>query len=102
PRGDGASPQVNELLPRDPDAPLAPPADLTLPAAVAPEDGRRLESDAVSRRPDIAAVRQRARAEQLRADKAGRDYYPYVAVSASYNSMWDMPEHRFMVGLGLN
>jgi outer membrane protein TolC len=94
--------QMNELLHREPDAPLAPPADLTLPAAIAPEDGKHLESDAVSRRPDIAAVRQRARAEQSRADKAGRDYYPDVAVSASYNSMWDMPEHRFMVGLGLN
>jgi outer membrane protein TolC len=25
-----------------------------------------------------------------------------MAVSTSYNSMWDMPEHRWMVGLGFN
>ncbi len=94
--------QMNELLHRDPDTALPPPADLVLPSTPVPEDTKQLESEAVSRRPDITAVRRRARAEQLRADRASREYYPDVAVTASYNSMWDMPEHRFMLGLGLN
>jgi outer membrane protein TolC len=45
---------------------------------------------------------QRARAQQARVDRADRDAYPDVTVSTSYNSMWDMPEHRWMVGLGFN
>src|SRR5262249_48872698 len=60
------------------------------------------ENEAARQRPDVAAAHQRARAEQARADKAARDYYPDVTVSTSYNSMWDMPEHRWMVGLGFN
>jgi outer membrane protein, heavy metal efflux system len=94
--------QMNELLHRAPRLPLPqPPKDLTLPAfpdIAAP----RLEAEAVQARPDIMAVRQRAQAEQARAERAERDYYPDFTVSTSYNSMWDMPEHRWMVGLAFN
>ena len=62
----------------------------------------RLESEAVDRRPDIAGARQHARAEEARAERAERESYPDVTVSTSYNSMWDMPEHRWMVGLSFN
>ena len=76
-------------------------------AAGAGRRGRRprldgLESEAIDRRPDIAGARQRARAEEARAERAERESYPDVTVSTSYNSMWDMPEHRWMVGLGFN
>jgi outer membrane protein TolC len=101
-RRDVVAAQMNELLHRAPETPLAPPAELPDADAAAVGDARGLQKEAVSRRPDVVAVRQRAHAEQLRADRASREYYPDVAVSASYNSMWDMPEHRFMVGLGLN
>jgi outer membrane protein TolC len=95
--------QMNELLHRDPGEALPPPpTELTLTATPDVRDPKRLEELAVSGRPDIAAVRQRARAQQARADRAGRDAYPDVTVSTSYNSMWDMPEHRWMVGLGFN
>lgn len=95
--------QMNELLHRDPDAPLPPPPkELSLPPGPDVRDPKRLEMDATAVRPEIAAVRDRARAEQSRADKAGREYYPDVTVSTSYNSMWDTPEHRWMVGLGFN
>ncbi len=95
--------EMNELLHRDPELPLPPPPkDLPMPAAadvVAPE---RLESEAVDRRPDIESARQHARAEEARAGRAEREAYPDVTVSTSYNSMWDMPEHRWMVGLSFN
>jgi outer membrane protein TolC len=95
--------QMNELLHRAPDAPLPPPAkDLTPAPAPEPADAQRLEKEAIERRPDIVSARQHARAEQARADRAGREYLPDVTVSTSYNSMWDMPEHRWMVGLGFN
>jgi outer membrane protein, heavy metal efflux system len=95
--------QMNELLHRDPELPLPPPPkDLPMPrdAEVAAPD--RLESEAVDHRPDIAGARQHARAEEARAERADRESYPDVTVSTSYNSMWDTPEHRWMVGLSFN
>jgi outer membrane protein TolC len=100
--------QMNELLHRDPELPLPPPPkELPMPAAAdvtAPDVtlSGRLESEAVDRRPDIAAARQRAQAEEARAERAERESYPDVTVSTSYDSMWDTPEHRWMVGLSFN
>ena len=95
--------QMDELLHRDPELPLPPPPkDLPMQGdadAAAPE---RLESEAVDHRPDIAGARQHARAEEARAERAQRESYPDVTVSTSYNSMWDMPEHRWTVGLSFN
>jgi cobalt-zinc-cadmium efflux system outer membrane protein len=95
--------QMNELLHRDPEAPLPPPKkDLALPSAPDVGESKRLAEEAAAKRPEIAAARLHARAEQARADRADRESYPDVTVSTSYNSMWNMPEHRWMVGLGLN
>ena len=100
---DIAMAQMNELLHRAPELPLPPPPkDLPLPAGPDVVDAQRLQSEAIDRRPEIASARHHARAEQARADRAGREYLPDVTVSTSYNSMWDTPEHRWMVGLGFN
>ncbi len=94
--------QMNELLHRSPELPLPPPPrELPLPQDLA-SDFKQLEAKALAGRPEIAAARYRARAEQARADRAGREYYPDLTISTTYNSMWDMPEHRWMVGVGLN
>jgi outer membrane protein, heavy metal efflux system len=94
--------QMNELLHRAPELSLPPPpAELPLP----PEpdaSAQHLQAEAVQTRPDIAAAREHAKAEQSRAARADRESYPDFTISTSYNSMWDMPEHRWMVGLGLN
>jgi outer membrane protein TolC len=91
--------QMNELLHRAPEAALPPPVDaLPMSAPQAKLSG----AEGLSQRPDIAAARQRARAEQAKADRAERDAYPDFTLSTSYNSMWDMPEHRWMIGLGFN
>ncbi|MGH7434038.1 MAG: TolC family protein, partial [Polyangiaceae bacterium] len=95
--------QMNELLHRDPALPLPPPSkDLPIAADSGVSAPGRLEADAVEHRPDIAGARQHARAEEAKAERAGREAYPDVTVSTSYNSMWDMPEHRWMVGLSFN
>jgi len=95
--------QMNELLHRAPELPLPPPPeDLPSPPLLEVTDAHRLEAEAVERRPDIAAAREHARAEQARADRASRESFPDVTVSTSFNSMWDTPEHRWMVGLGFN
>jgi outer membrane protein TolC len=94
--------QMNELLHREPSASLPPPAkELPLPPVRLGSEKDHTREVAEGR-PDITALKQRARAEQARADRAGREYFPDFTVSTSYNSMWDMPEHRWMVGLGFN
>ncbi len=95
--------QMNELLHRSPELPLPPPvAELPLPLLPNASKAPELEADAVAQRSEINAARERARAAQARAERAGREYYPDLTLSTSYNSMWDMPEHRWMVGLGFN
>jgi cobalt-zinc-cadmium efflux system outer membrane protein len=95
--------QMNELLHRAPELPLPPPPkELSSPPAPDLAEAGRLEAEAVDRRPDIVAAREHARAQQARADRGSREYLPDVTVSTSFNSMWDMPEHRWMVGLGFN
>jgi len=95
--------QMNELLHRAPELPLPPPpAELPMPAVPVASEAERLESNALAQRSEIAAARQRAQAAQALAERADRDAYPDLTVSTSYNSMWDMPEHRWMVGLGFS
>jgi outer membrane protein TolC len=93
--------QMNELLHRAPDLPLPPPPkDLPLPGVPDAAPGSGVA--ALSRRPDIAATEQRARAEGARAERAERDSYPDITLSTAFNSMWDDPAHRFTVGVGFN
>lgn len=95
--------QMNELLHRSPELPLPPPPkELPLPSVPDSSDTKRLETDAVAHRSEITAARQRAEAAGARADRAEREYYPDLTLSTSYNSMWDMPQHRWMVGVGFN
>jgi cobalt-zinc-cadmium efflux system outer membrane protein len=95
--------QMNELLHRAPELPVAPPPHELIPApsADALNEGV-LEAEAVARRPDILAARDRACAAQARADRASREYLPDIALSAAFSSMWDTPEHRWTVGLAFN
>jgi len=95
--------QMNELMHRAPELPLPPPAkELALPPALDASAIPYLERVAVGQRSEIAAARHRAEAAQARADRADRDAYPDLTLSTSYDSMWDMPQHRWMVGVGFN
>jgi outer membrane protein TolC len=95
--------QMNELLHRGPMASLPPPpTELARAVAVGATASGALETEAVTQRPQIQAARARARGAQDRADRASREYWPDLTVSTSFNSMWDMPEHRWMVGLTFN
>jgi len=95
--------QMNELLHRDPGAPL--PSAVAELAARKPDGTRdplQLEQVAIDQRAEISSARRHARAEAVKADLADREYYPSLTVSTSYSSMWDMPAHRWMVGVGVN
>jgi outer membrane protein TolC len=94
--------QLNELMRRPPEALLPPPvAELSrAPRADARKQRSRLE--AAEQRADVQAASARARAESLKIDAAELRYFPSFRVSTSYSSMWDMPAHRWMVGVELN
>jgi outer membrane protein TolC len=57
---------------------------------------------ALEKRPDVASAQAKVRVARARADAAAREFYPDLTVSTSYNSMWDMPEHRWMAGVTVN
>ncbi|HEY2511179.1 MAG TPA: TolC family protein [Polyangiaceae bacterium] len=101
---DVAVAQMNELLHRDPELPLPPPAkELRVPAQGSDvHEAPRLQQAAIAERPEVKAAQLHARAEEARAERAARESYPDVTVMTSYNSMWDAPEQRWMVGVGLN
>lgn len=101
---------INSLLHRRPKAAL-PPAPLW---AAAPGSGHHhaddehehededLEGLALASRPDLAAARARieaARAEVATADLA---WWPDLSLNGSYNSMWDLPQHQWMIGASIN
>lgn len=94
--------RINGLLHRDPSAtiPAPPTAELTAPAM--PVDVASLLRAAVTDRPQQAAAAARVRASETRVSIAERAYYPDFELMGSYNSMWNMPEHRWMIGVGLN
>jgi outer membrane protein, heavy metal efflux system len=95
--------QMNELLHRSPVIPLPPPPkELVIDVSPQARDLERLVTEALRARPEIAAVRLHSRAEALKADAAELESYPTFTLSTSYSSMWDMPEHRWMVGVGVN
>lgn len=95
--------QMNELLHRAPESRLPPPpAELARPDAKPAPSSQKLAGEAVANDTQVRAAHDQARAERARAERAERDAYPDFTLSAAYNSMWDMPEHRFMLGLEFN
>lgn len=93
--------RINGLLHRAPAAAL-PPAPSDLPAPAMPGDEAALEQAAITDRPQQAGATARIHASETRVAIAERDYYPDFELMGSYDSMWDMPEHRWMFGIGLN
>jgi outer membrane protein TolC len=94
--------QLNGLLRRDPAAALPPPPAQEAAREVAGADSRVLQEAALAARPELRAQSARIRAARAEIDAAHRAYYPDLELMGSYDSMWDMPEHRWMVGLGIN
>ncbi len=91
--------RLNGLMHRPPEAPLPPPPS-RLELATAPEGtSEQLQERALARRPQRESAQARIRAAQAEVAMAERDFYPDLELMASYDSMWDMPEHRWMVGV---
>lgn len=96
---------LNRLLHRRADAELAPPAlravtvtattttTTTPPATTSGEPSRE--------HPGRVAAEARLRARRAEAEDAGLAFYPSFEVMASYDSMWDAWQHRWMIGVGV-
>ncbi|MDX2089699.1 MAG: TolC family protein [Kofleriaceae bacterium] len=91
--------RINGLLHRPPAANLpAPPTDLTL-AGAPTGTSAQLQELALRRRPQRAAASARIGVARAQLAAANRDFYPDFELMGSYNSMWDMTAHRWMVGV---
>lgn len=97
--------RINTLLRQPPYAPLPPPPDQlsTSPVSV---DLEMLQQIAVQRRPDIAALADRVRAEQAAVALACKEHYPDTEFFGRYDSFWQpsdtQSDLRGQVGVRLN
>lgn len=97
--GDQIVARLNGLLHRGPGAQLPKPPAALVTAAGPAGTSVELQDLALRTRPQRAAASARIRAGHAKIAAAKRAFYPDVEVMASYNSMWDMPEHRWMAGV---
>lgn len=93
--------QINGLLHRDTGASLPPPPKQLLAPVAAALDERALLDTALRERPELRGQDARIRRGVAARTLADRVAWPDVGVMASYDSMWDMPEHRWMVGVAV-
>jgi outer membrane protein TolC len=91
--------QLNRLLHRAPEATLPPPPDELVVATAPAGTSTELQELALRQRPQREASAARIRAARGKVAVAERAFFPDFEVMGSYNSMWDMPEHRWMVGV---
>jgi len=101
--------RLNALLHRPATAELPPaPAETGTAAGAQPmavdstSDAEVLIQMALEERPEMAAARSLVAAEQTGVELARLAGRPDLRPMASYNSMWNMGAHRWMVGLGLS
>src|SRR5690606_38917199 len=93
--------QMKGLMHRPPESPLPPPpAELDLPP-LEPTNSAQLQRQALAQRPELKARRSELRAREVSRELADRESYPDFGVMASYSSMWEMPEHQWMLGFSV-
>lgn len=92
--------RLNTLLNRPPDLPVPSPAVPSDPRALPAPSA--LRAAALAHRPDLKALEAGLAAQRARTELAEREFYPDFNVMAGYNTLWDMDEKRFTVGVGIN
>jgi outer membrane protein, heavy metal efflux system len=93
--------RINTLMHLPPDAALPPvPKDVALPEPV--PDAAALRASALSRRPDLAAIAERIRAEEAALGLAHKEFYPDVELMAAYDTFWQERPLQWQGGVRLN
>lgn len=92
--------RINVLQNRAPDTPVAAPEDL--PQVRALPGYASLRDTALSRYPKLQSLDARIDASQDRLALARKNRYPQFNLMAGYNSLWDAPVKRLVVGVSIN
>lgn len=93
--------RINTLLNLPPETTLPkPPKTLAGVRSLAPRDV--LADNALQHRPELSALVSRVRAHEAEVTLAKREYFPDLAVTGGYNSLWQADELRPTVGIGFN
>ncbi len=90
---------LNQLLNRQPDAPLPRPASLVLPASEPPLAHLRALA---MQHPQLLALQAKLKASDFRVRLAKRNHYPDLRLMAGYNSLWNDKNKRTTIGIGIN
>ncbi len=92
--------RINTLLHRPPDFPLPPPAPPYDSGDLPPSE--LLRETALERRPDLAMLQARIRAEEAQLALAYKEYYPDAEFYYRYDSYWQPEESDLRSQLGMN
>jgi outer membrane protein, heavy metal efflux system len=93
--------RLNTLMHRLPTTPLPPPPHgLPLPQFLPPPE--LLYEVALQRRPDLAAIGARVRAEQAQVQLAYKEFLPDFDVGGRYDQFWDRVNQRGQLGINMN
>jgi cobalt-zinc-cadmium efflux system outer membrane protein len=97
--------RINTLMHLPPDNPIPPPP-ANLPLTLTPAAVELLRDTAVQRRPDLAAIGARLRADQSSLALANKEFLPDFEVSALHDSFWQpyatQKDLQTQVGLNMN
>lgn len=97
--------RLNTLMNLPPESPLPPPAKELKKPELLP-GVQELREVAISRRPDLQALKARIAADTAQLTLAHREYYPDVEAMAAYDSFWQAADEqqrlRPQVGLRMN
>lgn len=101
-RRDTLRSQINALQHRAPEESLPNPPTALPPPAMDEVELGEVQEQALAQRPELRAAAAEIRSRE--ADLALRklDFRPDFEAMASFNSMWNQSEHRWMVGAGIN
>lgn len=92
--------RINALLSNTENAVLGSPAPLTeLPEL---SDYPTLKRSALAQHPELLRIAKQMDGSSLREALAEKDFYPDFNLFTGYNSLWDDPNKRWVVGAGIN
>lgn len=92
--------RINALLNRPPDTPLPPAARMG--ALPEPPAFEALKTLTLARHPELERLDARVLANQSRVTLAEKAFYPDFQLGVGYNSLWDAPDKRPILGVTIN
>lgn len=92
--------QINAMLNRDPASPLPDVARLDLPTAIPLLND--IETSAVDAHPILERLDAELAARSADVTVAEKAFWPDLRFTAGYNSLWDDPDKRPVVGISIN